>query len=387
MAAGRAYLDYNASTPLLPVARAAMIAALDAGANPSSVHREGCGARQIVDAARRSLAALAGARPDHVVFTSGATEAATTLLTQDWRFGRAPTRLSRLYVCATDHPALLSGGRFPRDRVEVLGVDSDGLLDMAALERALGGHDLSLGLPLVAIHLANNETGTIQPAAEIGAMTKAAGGVLVLDAVQAAGRIPLDIAALCADFLILSSHKIGGPMGAGAIVGASDIMMPVPLIVGGGQERGFRAGTENLPGIAGFGAAAGAASTALAAADAVRQRRDRLEAMLGAVAPGTEVFGRGAARLPNTSFFALPGVKAETAQIAFDLAGVALSAGSACSSGKVGPSHVLRAMGRDAQGGALRVSIGPSTGEAEIDRFERALRDILSRRPAETRAA
>ncbi len=174
---------------------------------------------------------------------------------------------------------------------------------------------------------------------------KAAGGVLVLDAVQAAGRIPLDISDGSADYLILSSHKIGGPMGTGAIVAASDLMMPMPLITGGGQEKGHRAGTENLAAIAGFGAAARAARDAIAHMSAVGEMRDRIEGIVMALASDVEIFGRAAERLANTTFFAIPGLKAETMQIGFDLAGVALSAGSACSSGKVGPSHVLKAMG------------------------------------------
>ena len=256
MAAARAYLDYNASAPLLPAARAAMLAALDVDANPSSVHSEGRTARRLIEQARRSVAALVNARPEHVVFTSGATEAATTLLTSDWQMGRGAVRMARLYVSAADHPCLLSGGRFARDRVETLAVGSDGVLDMASLQAALERHDQSEGLALVAIHAANNETGVVQPIAAIAALVEAAGGVLVVDAVQAAGRIPIDITNAYGDYLILSSHKIGGPKGAGAIVAKADLMMPAPLVRGGGQEKGHRAGTENLAAISGFGAAA-----------------------------------------------------------------------------------------------------------------------------------
>ena len=216
---------------------------------------------------------------------------------------------------------------------------------------------------------------------------RAAGGVLVLDAVQAAGRIPLDMSVPCADYLILSSHKIGGPQGAGAIVAASDLMMPAPLIAGGGQEKGHRAGTENLAAIAGFGAAAREALAGLAGMDAVRGRRDGIEEIVLSLVPDAEIFGKGAPRLPNTTFFAIPGLKAETAQIAFDLAGVALSAGSACSSGKVGPSHVLKAMGRDGGQGALRVSIGAATTARDIELFRTALAGIVSRRAGRSEAA
>lgn len=379
MAVSRAYLDHNASAPLLPAARAAVVAALDIAANPSSVHGEGRAARKLIEDARRDVAALVGARAEHVVFTSGATEAATTLLTPEWRMGKGSVRMSRLYVSAADHPCVLNGGRFSADKVLRLGVGGDGVIDVAALKQALAGHDRAEGLPLIAIHAANNETGVIQPFAEIAALVKAAGGIMVLDAVQAAGRIPLDMSQGCADHLILSSHKIGGPKGAGAIVAIADLMMPAPLVTGGGQEKGHRGGTENLPAIAGFGVAARDALAGLVAIDKVRALRDRLEEMVVRFAPDAEIFGNSTERLANTTFFAIPGVKAETAQIAFDLAGVALSAGSACSSGKVGPSHVLKAMGFADNLGALRVSLGHSTTEVEIEQFATALAALLAR--------
>ncbi|CAI2935162.1 cysteine desulfurase family protein [Aminobacter niigataensis] len=387
MAGPRAYLDHNASAPLLPAARAAVVAALDVAANPSSVHSEGRAARKIVEDARRDVAALVGAKAEHVIFTSGATEAATTLLSPDWRMGRAAVRMSRLYITEADHPCVLNGGRFSAERITRLGVDSNGIIDLMALQAALGAHDKSEGLPLVAIHAANNETGVIQPFPSIAELVKAAGGVLVLDAVQAAGRIPLDISAGCADYLILSSHKIGGPKGAGAIVAIADLMMPAPLVSGGGQEKGHRGGTENLQAIAGLGAAARDAMAGLAEMERVRVLRDRVEATVVRLAPDAEIFGKAVERLANTTFFAIPGVKAETAQIAFDLAGVALSAGSACSSGKVGPSHVLKAMGYADNLGALRVSIGRDTSEADVEKFETALAALLARRTDRTKAA
>lgn len=387
MAGSRAYLDHNASAPLLPAARAAVVAALDVAANPSSVHSEGRAARKLIEDARRDVAALVGARAEHVVFTSGATEAATTLLSPDWRMGRAAVRMSHLYVTEADHPCVLNGGRFPAERTTRLGVDSNGIVDLIALEAALAAHDKSQGLPLVAIHAANNETGVIQPFAVMAELVKAASGVLVLDAVQAAGRIPLDMSEACADYLILSSHKIGGPKGAGAIVAIADLMMPAPLVSGGGQEKGHRGGTENLQAIAGFGAAARDALAGLADIDKVRAMRDSIEATVLRLAPNAEIFGKAVERLANTTFFAIPGVKAETAQIAFDLAGVALSAGSACSSGKVGPSHVLKAMGYADHLGALRVSIGRDTTEADVEKFETALAALLARRTDRTQAA
>ncbi len=357
-----------------------MLAALDNAANASSVHTEGRAARRLVEQARREVAELVGGQPEHVVFTSGATEAANLLLTPHWRMGRAPLTMGRLYVCAADHPCMLSGGRFEREAVETFAVTSDGLVDLEALKVALARHDKSGGLALVAVHAANNETGVIQPIAEIASLVKEAGGVLVVDAVQAAGRIAVDITSGWGDFLILSSHKLGGPKGAGAIVGLSDLMMPEPLMTGGGQEKGHRAGTENVAAIAGFGAAAAEAGKEIAIMAAVRQMRDDMEEAIRHIAPEAIIHGASAARLPNTSFFSLPGSKAETLQIAFDLQGIALSAGSACSSGKVGPSHVLEAMGLGGEATALRVSIGGGTTQEDVSRFKRALADIVERR-------
>lgn len=380
MKAARAYLDHNASAPLLPAARDAMIAALDLTANPSSVHHEGREARRIVEAARRDVAALCNAKPEHVVFTSGASEAAALVLTPNWKMGRAPLTYSRLYVATTDHSIIVGGGRFRPEQIVALPVHGNGVLDLDALAAALAAHDKAEGLPLVAVHLANNETGVIQPAADIAALVHEAGGVLVLDAVQAAGRVSVDISALCADFLILAAHKIGGPKGAGALVGTSDVLMPVPLATGGGQERGHRAGTENYAAIAGFGAAARLALENLPRAGELAARRDRIEAAILDIVPQAMIFGRDTERLPNTVFFIIPGVKAETALIAFDLAGISLSAGSACSSGKVGASRVLKAMGYDDAVSGIRVSVGHQTTDAEIERFAEALRDFMKRR-------
>ena len=257
-----------------------MLAALDVDANPSSVHSEGRAARRLIEEARRSVAALVGAKPEHVVFTSGATEAATTLLTPDWQMGRgaaahvaALRRRVRSPVPAVRR-ALCQGSR--RDAA---GRRATACSIWRRCRRRSTAHDRSEGLPLVAIHAANNETGVIQPIAEIAALVEAAGGVLVVDAVQAAGRIPVDISNGYGDYLILSSHKIGGPKGAGAIVAKSDLMMPVPLVRGGGQEKGHRAGTENLAAIAGFGAAAAEAARNLDGMAAVRAqaRPDRAD--------------------------------------------------------------------------------------------------------------
>jgi cysteine desulfurase len=387
MSARRVYLDHNASAPLLPAAREAMLAALDNDANPSSVHREGRQARSLIEEARRAVADLCNARPDHVVFTSGASEAAATLLTPDWTMGRAPLRLSRLYVSAADHPCILGGGRFAASQVETLPVDENGLVDLAALQAALTRHDGAEGLPLVAIHAVNNETGVIQPVAEIASIVKAAGGMFVCDAVQVAGRISMDISEGYGDFLILSSHKIGGPKGVGAIVGRSDLVMPRPLIAGGGQEKGHRGGTENVAAIAGFGAAARCAAEGLGRIGEIAQLRDRFEAAILEILPEATIYGKQAPRVANTIYFGVPGIKAETLQIALDLAGIAVSAGSACSSGKVGESHVLQAMGFAGRGGAIRVSIGPGTSEEDLGRFRDALASAASRRGRDQRAA
>ncbi|RCS24524.1 cysteine desulfurase [Phyllobacterium salinisoli] len=380
MRASRIYLDYNASAPLVDEARDAVVAALSIVGNPSSVHQEGRAARALVEAARREVAALANARPDHVFFTSGATEAASTLLTPFYTMGRAGLRLSQLYVGATEHPCILSGGQFSPDCVHTLPVHANGLLDLTALKAVLSAHDKSQGLPLVAVQAANNETGIIQPIADVAATVKDAGGLLVVDAVQAAGRIPLDITNSCGDFFIFSSHKIGGPKGVGAIVAHSDLVMPRALVRGGGQEKGHRAGTEALPLIAGFGAAAKVARERLAAGGWPADIRDMMEAGIRRIAPDAIIYGAEAPRLPNTLFFSLGEMKAETAQIAFDLGGIALSAGSACSSGKVGASHVLAAMGYAENVGGLRVSAAPETDANTVDRFLDVLRAIVERR-------
>lgn len=379
----RTYLDWNATAPLLPAARQAVLAALDMTGNPSSVHGEGRALRMLVEAARRDVAALVGAAPAHVIFTSGATEAANLVLTPDYRMGRTPLAVGHLYVSEIEHPALREGGRFAREDVTTVPVTRAGIVDLAALETLLRGHDKAKGLPMVAVMLANNETGILQPVKAAAEIAHRHGGLLVVDAVQAAGRVPVDIEVLEADFLILSSHKLGGPKGAGALVSRGEVLMPAPLIRGGGQEKGHRSGTENPAALAGFAAAARFAAADLAARNArIAALRDGLEAGMRIATNDVIVHGADAERVPNTSFFSLPGLKSETGQIAFDLEGIALSAGSACSSGKVGQSHVLTAMGFDAALGGLRVSLGPGSTEADVDRFLAAFSRIVSRRRA-----
>ncbi len=368
----RAYFDWNATAPLREETRAAMVEALGLTGNASSVHAEGRAARRRVEEARAQVAALVGAEAKDVTFTSGATEANMLALTPALEIAGEKSPRDRLFVSAVEHPSVLCGGRFAPEQLTELAVDANGVVDLAALEQALAQAER----PLVSVMLANNETGVIQPITEIAAIVHAAGGLLHVDVVQAPGRIACDIETLGADLMSLSAHKLGGPQGVGALIrqdtGFGDLHIADPLIKGGGQERSQRAGTENVAAIAGFGAAA-AALRAAGEADAARMGalRDRLEAGLKAATPQAVIFGARAPRLPNTTLFAVPGLKAETAIIAFDLNGIALSSGAACSSGKVRSSHVLAAMGvaPDLARGVLRVSLGWSTTEAQVERF------------------
>jgi cysteine desulfurase len=362
--AERVYLDWNATTPLRPEARAAISAAWDIQGNPSSVHAEGRQARRLVEEARAAVAGAVGATAQNVVFTAGGTEANALALTPGIRRGSGPA-VERLLVSAIEHASVLSGGRFPAEAIAAVSVTRSGVLDLERLRSALKGEPAAL----VSIMLANNETGAVQPVAEAAEIVHAAGGLLHVDAIQAFGKIPFDINALNADLVTLSGHKIGGPKGVGALVLAEGLVGLEPLLRGGGQEKGRRAGTENVTGIAGFGAAVRAAMTALER-DAARMEdlRNRLESGLRQT-PGAIIFSDGVQRLPNTTLFTVPGLKAETAVIGFDLAGIAVSSGSACSSGKVQPSHVLEAMGfgpKMAQG-AVRLSLGWSTSPEDID--------------------
>jgi cysteine desulfurase len=360
-----------------------MLAALDQLGNPSSVHAEGRAARHLVETAREQVAALVGADAGNVVFTSGGTEANGLALGPAIERPGDRQSLDRLLVSAIEHPSVASGGRFAREKIEEIPVTSQGIVDLSALEARLRELATAGQRLLVSIMHANNETGVLQPVAAAAAMVHASGGLLHVDAVQTAGRIPCDINALGADLLVISGHKLGGPQGVGALVRSSQALhLADPLIKGGGQERGGRAGTENVAAIAGFGAAAGAAAAALGADGVlVRALRERLEAGLMAVAANTVIFGSGAERLPNTTLFALPGLKAETVLMALDLDGIAASSGSACSSGKVTASRVVKAMGvaPELGIGAVRLSLGRDTTETEIDRFISAWRKLVSR--------
>ncbi|MPZ56812.1 MAG: aminotransferase class V-fold PLP-dependent enzyme [Rhizobiales bacterium] len=386
--AQRVYLDWNATAPLRPEARAAMLAALDLTGNPSSVHAEGRVARQVIEKARESVAALVGGDARCVAFASGGTEANMLALSSGVGVPGAPRR-DRLLVSGIEHPSVLAGGRFAADMVEQIAVTTDGYVDLSALvERLATLADEGVQAPLVSLMLANNETGVIQPAAEAAAVVHAAGGLLHVDAVQGAGRIPIDINALSADLLTISAHKIGGPKGVGALIRRHRDIDIDPLIKGGGQEQRLRAGTENVAGIAGFGAAAVAAHRDLEhGLGHIGALRDRIEHNLSAAFPDIAIFGAGSTRIPNTTLFAASGVKAETAVIALDLEGVAVSSGAACSSGKVAPSHVLAAMGVAAElaRGAIRISLGPTTKESDVEFFQNAWNKVLRPLLKETR--
>lgn len=369
----RVYLDWNATTPLRPEARDAMAAAWELSGNPSSVHAEGRQARRLVEEARAAVASAVGALPRNVVFTSGGTEANALALTPGLRRGSGPPT-TRLLVSAIEHASVLSGGRFPPEAIASIGVTRLGRLDLDLLRAMLDG-----GPPaLVSVMLANNETGALQPIKEVAEIVHSAGGLLHVDAIQAFGKMPFTIDALDADLVTISAHKVGGPKGVGAVVLTEGMLGLEPLLRGGGQELARRAGTENVAGIAGFGAAAKAAMTALQA-DALRLEdlRNRLEMGLRQ-SPDLIVFADEGERLPNTTLFTVPGLRAETAVIGFDLAGIAVSSGSACSSGKVQPSHVLEAMGFGGElaQGAVRLSLGWSTSEADIDRCLEAWRKL-----------
>jgi cysteine desulfurase len=371
--ADRIYLDWNATTPLRAEAREAMAAAWDLCGNPSSVHAEGRQARRLVEAARVLIAAAAGAVARNVVFTSGGTEANALALAPGLRRG-AMSPVERLAVSAIEHASVLTGGRFPAEALSTIGVTKSGVLDLDRLRATLAG-----GPPaLVSVMAANNETGALQPVREAAEIVHAAGGLLHVDAIQAFGKIPIDINEMNADLITVSAHKIGGPKGIGAVILAEGVLGFEPLLRGGGQELGRRAGTENVAGIAGFGAAVQRAMKVLKR-EAIRLEslRNRLEEGLLAT-PGVIVFSSDVERLPNTTLFAVPGLKAETAVIGFDLAGIAVSSGSACSSGKVQPSHVLEAMGfgPELAQGAVRLSLGWSTSETDVDHSIEAWRKL-----------
>jgi cysteine desulfurase len=378
----RVYLDHNATAPLHPAAREAMCAAFDLCGNASSVHAEGRTARAIIEAARAEVAAFAGVAPKNIVFTSGGTEALNLALTPSIETPDEKRPFDLLVASAGEHPAVLAGHRFAAGRLEIAGLTPRGVLDIEALRATLARAGAAGHRILLALQAANNEKGVIQPVAAAAEMIHAAGGFLVCDAVQAAGRIDCDIGSLGADAIVFSAHKFGGPKGAGALCFRSDSYHIKEVVLrGGGQERGLRAGTENVAGVAGMAAALCAANGRLRKeAAALSVWRDELEADISRVAPDAVFFGVGAERLPNTSCFALPRIEAHVLLIALDMEGVAVSSGSACSSGKVKRSHVLSAMGvePDVAGGAIRLSLGWNSRREDCISFVEALERTVS---------
>jgi cysteine desulfurase len=385
----RTYLDCNATAPLRPEARRAVVAALDRVGNASSVHAEGRTAHRLIEEARVEVARLVGGDPKLVTFTSGGTEANNAVLTPDWSLNGKLHRVDILFASAVEHPSVLSGGRFPKDAVRLIPVHETGVVDLAALRAMLLQADREGKRALVSIMLANNETGAIQPVAEAARIAHEHGAIVHTDAVQAAGRIPVDMRTLGIDVLTLSAHKIGGPQGAGAIVRASEDRTFAPLVTGGGQERRLRAGTENVAAIAGFGAAARVAADDVLRAGEWAAWRDRLAAIVADGRKAT-VFSAEVERLPQTLCIAVPNIPAETLLIALDLEGVAVSSGAACSSGKVSPSHVLGAMGVPPALAkcAIRLSLGWESRESDLDSFASAWQRVLSHvAPGEIQAA
>src|SRR3954453_4890566 len=350
-----------------------MTVAWDLAGNPSSVHAEGRASRRLVEEARAVVAAAVGADARNVVFTSGGTEANSLALTPGLR-RNSGLPINRLVVSAIEHASVLTGGRFPAEAIEILSVDKSGVVDLSHLGKILADGPAAL----VSVMAANNETGALQPVAEVADIVHEAGCLLHVDAIQILGKIPFNIKEVKAGLISISAHKAGGPKGAGALVLAEGVNGLEAAIRGGGQEKGRRAGTENVPGIVGFGAAVKAAMASL---DHDRGRvenlRKRVETGLRQT-PGAFVFCENAPRLPNITLFTVPGLKAETAVIGFDLEGLAVSSGSACSSGRVQPSHVLKAMGfgPELAKGAVRLSLGWSTTEADVDRCLEAWRKL-----------
>jgi cysteine desulfurase len=368
MTAPRTYLDHNASAPLRPAARAASIAAFDVSGNPSSVHAEGRRARAIIETAREQVAALVGAKPSEVVFTSGATEANNTVMAAGWK---------AICVSAIEHDSVLAPARACGAKVIALPAGKDGVVDLPFVAEALAHATEGGGRVLLSVMMANNETGVIQPIAEAAELAKSLGVSLHVDAVQGPGRLPVDFASLGADTLTFSSHKLGGPRGVGALLIRDGVNLPA-FVKGGGQQRRRRGGTENVSGIAGFGAAALEVARDQHALASIEVLRDKLEAGVLALTPAAVVVGRDAARIGNTSCIALPGKSAETLVIRLDMDGIAISAGAACMSGKVGANGVLMAMGlgESLARSAVRISLGAETRDEDIAAFLAAWKKV-----------
>ncbi len=365
----RLYLDYNATAPVLVEAREAALAAMALNGNPSSVHAEGRDARAVVESARGDIAALIGARPQEIIFTSGGTEANILAL--------HGARTGPLIVSAIEHDSVLVAAKSCGRTLHICPVLPNGVLDMEALDVLLDQMDAP---PLVSVMLANNETGVIQPISAITERVHGKGGLMHCDAVQAGGRLPISVHELGVDLLTLSGHKMGALKGAGVLWARGSVVITAQA-TGGGQELGRRSGTENVPGIASFGAAARIAMETAEKTSHLADLRDMLESGLAAITSEGTVFGQDAPRLCNTVSVRMPGLAAETQVMSFDLEGIAISAGSACSSGKVRPSHVLEAMGvsHEASSQAIRVSLGPETTKEDVSRFLAAWEKIYVR--------
>lgn len=354
----RAYLDHNATSPLRPRAKAAMIAAMDLGGNASSVHGEGRAARKLLSDAREKLGYWLGCLPQMITFTSGGTEANNMAL--------RGVAVERILVSAVEHHSVLAAAKASGKAVEIIPVDKFGRVELSTLEKMLAGPKA-----LVSVMIANNETGVIQHIDEISRRVHAAGSLLHVDAVQAVGKRQVNFGLFGVDMMTIAAHKIGGPTGIGALI-IRDGLVVEPLLQGGGQELRRRAGTENLVNIAGFAALADEPQLD------TYKLTDKLEAALEDVT----IFSDGVERLCNTTNFAMPGMNAETLLMNFDLEGVALSSGSACSSGKVAASHVLSAMGVSAElsKAAIRISLGWNSTAQDVEHFISAWRKILAKR-------
>jgi cysteine desulfurase len=385
MISPRAYLDYNATAPLRPRAREAMLAALDKLGNPSSIHAEGRAARGLLEGARGKIAAGVGTAARNLVFTSGATEAANFALTPHLRAGRDSAPFDLLLLSAGEHPCVLKGHRFPAEAALTLPLTADGQLSLAALEAALRAH--AGRRIMLALQAANNETGVIQPIAEAARLIHAAGGLLVCDATQAVGRCNATFSTLGADVLLFSSHKLGGPVGAGALAFAREgLHIDETILRGGGQEGGRRAGTENIAAAVGFASAFETATGESDEPSRLAGLRDEAERRIAAILPEARFLGMSAPRLPNTSAFAAPGIAAHTLAMALDLEGVAASSGSACSSGKPRASHVAEAMGLN-EAAMLRISLGWRSSAEDVELFGIALARVVDRIRSRSSAA
>ncbi len=373
------YLDYNASAPLREESLLALQEAYKAAGNASSIHASGRRARAIIEDARHKIAELVDGIPANVIFTSGASEANVTALSPTWLKNGEPYILTQVFVSAIEHPSVIAGGRFAPQNVQSIPVDEAGRVMVDELRVMLGqlGNDETV---LVSVMAANSETGVLQPLREIGVLTEELGHIFHVDGVQMAGKEPISMAMIGCNSMSISSHKIGGPQGVGALILGKGDFRPIPLLTGGGQESWRRAGTENTAGIAGFAVAA-AQSIDPAERARISRLRDHMEERLKQASPEAIIFGEDVPRLGNTTCFAVEGISAETALINFDLFDVAVSSGSACSSGKVGASHVLLAMGvpESLARGAIRISLGWATNDDDVERFLSAWTKIYKR--------